>query len=82
MKRIALPILLLGAVLMLAQCASTDEKPGAVAQPDLSGGIPVADFPSTEHDLGKIAEGQEFSHVFLVRNAGSGVLQIKKVLPG
>ncbi|MCU0573640.1 MAG: DUF1573 domain-containing protein [Syntrophobacteraceae bacterium] len=82
MKRIALPILLLGAVLMLAQCASTDEKPGAVAKAELSGGIPVAEFPSTEHNLGKIANDQEYSHVFVVRNTGSGVLQIKKVLPG
>ena len=82
MKRFALPILLLGAVLMLAQCASKDQKTGSVTQSTLEGGIPVAEFPSTEHNLGKIAEGREFSHVFMVRNAGSGVLQIKKVLPG
>lgn len=82
MKRIALPILLLGAVLMLAQCASRDERVGQTAQIPVSGGVPAAEFPSVNHDLGQIAEGREFSHVFVVRNTGDGVLQIKKVLPG
>jgi len=82
MKETALPILLLCTVLLLAQCASTDEKPSVTAQPALTGGTPAAEFPNVEHDLGKIAEGQEFSHVFTVRNRGTGVLQIKKVLPG
>jgi hypothetical protein len=82
MKRIVLPVLLLGSVLFLAQCASVDDKPAAKAQPVVSGGSPVAEFPSTEHDLGKIASGQEYSHEFVVRNTGTGVLLIDKVLPG
>lgn len=82
MKRVVLPILLLGTVLFLAQCASTEEKPMPAAQTVAPGAAPVAEFPETEHDLGKIADGQEYTHEFLVRNTGAGTLEIKKVLPG
>jgi predicted small secreted protein len=82
MKRVVLPILLLVAAFFLAQCASTEEKPMPVGQTVASGGSPVAEFPETEHDLGKMVDGQEYSYEFRVRNTGAGKLEIKKVLPG
>ncbi len=82
MKRAVLPILLLVVAFFLAQCASTEERSMPAAQTAAFGGSPVAEFPETDHDLGKIDDGQEYSYVFRVRNTGAGTLEIKKVLPG
>lgn len=82
MKRVGLLILLLGTGLFLVQCSHSEEKPVMTSQPVQQGGIPVAQFLETSHDLGRISEGQEYSHEFHVKNGGVGVLEIKKVLPG
>jgi hypothetical protein len=81
MKRVILGILLTGATFSLSQCASTAENPIQATQTVASGESPVAEFPETEHDLGKIAEGEEYSYEFRVKNTGAGTLKIKKVLP-
>lgn len=82
MKRTVFPILLLIAGFFLTQCSYFGEKPAQTAQEVKPSGVPVAQFPETSHDLGKMAAGQEYSYEFTVKNAGAGVLEIKKVLPG
>jgi hypothetical protein len=82
MRKIVFPILLLIAGVFLAQCSHSGDRPATTAQEVKSTGTPVAQFPETSHDLGKIAAGQEYSYEFTVKNAGTGVLEIKKVLPG
>lgn len=81
-KRVGLLILLLGTGFFLVQCSHSEEKPAMTSQVIQQGGAPMAQFLETSHDLGRVSEGQEYSHEFQVKNAGAGVLEIKKVLPG
>jgi hypothetical protein len=82
MKRAGLLILLVISGLFLVQCSHSEEKLPMTSQAVQPGGAPVAQFLETSHDLGKVGEGEVYSHEFTVRNAGTGVLEIKKVLPG
>jgi hypothetical protein len=82
MRKTVFPILLLIAGFFLTQCSHSGDKSATTAQEVKPSGAPVAQFPEISHDLGKIAEGREYSYEFTVKNAGTGVLEIKKVLPG
>jgi hypothetical protein len=76
------PLLLLAATIFLVQCSYFREKPSTEVEPVQTGGTPVVEFTETSHDMGQVAAGGEYSHEFVVRNRGTGILQIKKVLPG
>lgn len=43
------------------------------------GQAPRAVFAETSHDWGSVEQGARASHVFKVRNAGEGVLHVKRV---
>ncbi len=43
--------------------------------------VPRAEFSSTAYDFGIVKEGEVVTHDFLVRNSGSGMLRIEKVIP-
>jgi hypothetical protein len=75
-------LLLLVAVVFLLQCSTFGEKEPAETEPFQAGGTPVVEFAETSHDMGQVAAGGEYRHEFVVRNKGTGNLQIKKVLPG
>ncbi len=47
-----------------------------------TGSPPVAEVPVDTHDFGQMSEERDFVHRFSVRNAGSSILNIKKVVPG
>jgi hypothetical protein len=77
------------AACFLIGCASTSDKeakvatqatppPAQVAQ----GGTPVADLPEMGFNFGTVGADSNLTHEFKVKNAGDGVLLIKKVLPG
>ncbi len=44
-------------------------------------GSPKLVMESLEHDFGKIKEGRPTSYSFLVKNQGTGALQIENVAP-
>jgi hypothetical protein len=58
----------------------TSQKGTAVAE--ATAGAPVAEVPETVFDFGEVREGNEYVHAFKIRNIGTAVLEIKKVLPG
>jgi len=43
---------------------------------------PSVQLAETTFDFGQLKEDGDYLHVFKVKNAGTAVLQIKKVLPG
>ncbi len=45
-------------------------------------GTPQVEVPETEFDFGAVQDGSDYVHAFLIRNTGTEVLEIKKVLPG
>jgi hypothetical protein len=47
-----------------------------------SGKLPVAKYPETEHDFGKINQGDKVEHTFKVSNAGTADLIISEAKPG
>lgn len=81
-NRIGFPMLLLVAAVFLAQCSYFREKPSTEPELVQTSGTPVVEFAETSHDMGQVAAGGEYTHEFAVRNKGTGILQIKKVLPG
>ncbi len=50
----------------------------AAAQPT---GPPAVEIPETVFDFGRVGAGPEYLHTFKIRNTGTGVLEIKKVVP-
>lgn len=44
-------------------------------------GVPKLAIESLEHDFGKIKEGRPISFSYLVKNEGTGALQIENVAP-
>jgi hypothetical protein len=43
---------------------------------------PLIEVPETLFDFGEIKDGDDYVHAFTIWNLGTGVLEIKKVLPG
>ena len=63
--------------------AQTPETPkGAVATQTPTPEAPGAVISETFFDFGKISDGNIYIHDFKVRNTGTGVLVIRKIIPG
>jgi hypothetical protein len=43
---------------------------------------PTINVPEVTYDFGEVTEGAEVTHDFLVKNTGSGNLEIQQVRPG
>ncbi len=54
---------------------------GPVAVPG-DGRSPAVEIPETSFDFGQVSGERELVHTFNVKNVGTSVLSIKKVLPG
>lgn len=50
-----------------------------VANSDQSGGVPTIFFPETQHDFGKVSEGEKVNYTFRFVNKGESELIIKDV---
>jgi hypothetical protein len=68
-------------------CALAAESPGSV--PEHQGaataqttGTPTAEVSETVFDFGLVSEGNDYVHAFKIRNTGTGVLVIRKIMPG
>lgn len=49
----------------------------------VSAGVPIMEVPEVSHDFGKVKDTEgEVVHEFKIKNVGTAVLEIKKVLPG
>jgi hypothetical protein len=63
--------------------ASQPQGQGAPAGPAVSGGVPSMELPEVSYDFGNVKDTEgEVVHEFKIKNVGTGVLEIKKVLPG
>ena len=76
-------------LLMVASvCAHTPVNAEEAAKSDTSfasagaTGIPVLEVPEWYFNFGEVKEGTDYRHAFVVRNTGTGVLEIKGVQPG
>ncbi len=69
-------------------CAHTPGIAKEAAKPDtavasaVTTGTPALDVPEWYFNFGEVKEGTNYIHAFVIRNRGTGVLEIKKVLPG
>lgn len=63
-----------------AQLAST--APQGVGLPAGSAPTPVMVVPETSHDFGAVKIDGDYLYHFKVKNEGTAVLEIRKVLPG
>ncbi|MGA2227964.1 MAG: hypothetical protein ABSH41_26320 [Syntrophobacteraceae bacterium] len=62
--------------------AKEAEKPDAAVASDVTTGTPALDVPEWYFDFGEVKEWADYTHAFVIRNKGTGVLEIKKVQPG
>ncbi|MGV8072952.1 MAG: DUF1573 domain-containing protein [Syntrophobacteraceae bacterium] len=81
MKSLSLILLLL----LTVGTVHAEELPGAPSplsskdSPALVG-TPTIEVPERSHNLGKISPDRQYEHAFTVRNIGTGVLEIEKVI--
>jgi len=65
---------------------ATGSRPQGQAGPTgaaVSGGVPIMEVPEVSYDFGKVKDTEgEVVHEFKIKNVGTAVLEIKKVLPG
>ena len=45
-------------------------------------GPPSVELSETVFDFGRVSVGNDYVHAFKVRNTGTGVLNIRKIMPG
>jgi hypothetical protein len=60
-------------------------QPAQPAQPPQASGTngtPAVQLSETSFDFGVVSEGNDYLHAFKIRNTGTGVLEIKKIVPG
>lgn len=88
MNRFIMSLLLIAVACIGMGCAHKGEPPGAVSQ-QLAGsavassGVPTIEVPETSYDAGVVKDTEgEVVHSFKIKNVGTGVLRINKVLPG
>ncbi|MHC1745123.1 MAG: hypothetical protein AB9873_19130 [Syntrophobacteraceae bacterium] len=84
MRRQSQLCLILLLPLVLANCAlfGKSSTPAETARPEATtGGTPKVVLTETTYDFGKITEEKDYIHEFVVKNEGTGVLQIKEVVP-
>jgi hypothetical protein len=72
---------------LMLGCAHEPRTSDNVSRPDTSvavatTGTPVLEVPEAEFNFGAVSEGNDYVHDFLIRNRGTGILEIKKVVPG
>jgi len=69
-------------------CANTPGNAKEAAKPDtalasaVTTGTPALEVPEWYFDFGEVKEGTDYLHTFVIRNKGTGVLEIKKVQAG
>ncbi len=84
-KLIVCSILLL---LVALGCAHTSETAKEAAKQDISvaaagaTGVPALEVPESYYNFGEVNEETDYMHEFVIRNKGTGVLEIRKVVPG
>jgi|WetSurMetagenome_2_1015567.scaffolds.fasta_scaffold51848_4 hypothetical protein len=84
MRRLPQLILILLVPFVLTNCAlfGKSDRSAEPAQPQTTaGGTPKVVLAETTFDFGKIAEDQDYTHEFVVKNGGTGVLQIRELIP-
>ena len=86
--RKSLTIVFMSFFLVSLGCAHTTEpareavkKDTAVDSPATTG-TPAVDVPESYFNFGEVKEGNDYTHAFVIRNNGTGVLEVKKVVPG
>jgi hypothetical protein len=62
--------------------AAKDTPVEQIALADSQAGLPKVEIPETLFDFGDLKEDEDYVHAFTIWNLGTGVLEIKKVLPG
>jgi hypothetical protein len=65
------------AALLLASCKSGEDGTSAAAKPAATGSPKIVAVESA-FDFGKVKQGDEVTHVFKIRNAGTAELKIDK----
>ena len=68
-------------------CAHAAESPGSMPEHKeiaaaQTTGTPAVEVPETVFDFGLVREGNDYIHAFKISNTGTGVLVIRKILPG
>ncbi len=68
--------------LAMASCPPAFAQSAAGTVPGIGNaqGGPLAEVPEKVHDFGKVFEGKEYVHNFIVKNVGDAPLEIKKVI--
>jgi hypothetical protein len=61
--------------------AQTNRTPQETATAQTNG-TPAVELSETTFDFGVVKEGNDYLHAFEIRNTGTGVLVIRKILPG
>ncbi|MGO9018712.1 MAG: hypothetical protein ACLQVJ_10230 [Syntrophobacteraceae bacterium] len=62
--------------------AKEAEKPDTAVASAVTTGTPSLEVPEWYFNFGEVKEGTDYLHAFVIRNKGTGVLEIKKVQPG
>jgi hypothetical protein len=79
-------VLLIPLLLPLAYALSSEAaQDTAIEQIALAGArteLPRVEIPEMLFDFGELRDGEDYVHAFTIWNLGTGVLEIKKVLPG
>ena len=68
-------------------CAHAADSPGSMpkhqeAAAAQTTGTPTVELSETIFDFGVVSEGNDYIHAFKIRNTGTGVLEIRKIMPG
>ncbi|HOV86253.1 MAG TPA: hypothetical protein PLM79_07810 [Syntrophobacteraceae bacterium] len=80
-KNILLLVVVAGACFHILGPAQEAAKPDTAFASEAAG-KPALEVPEWYFDFGEVKDGSEYLHAFVIRNAGTGVLEIKKVQPG
>jgi len=62
--------------------AQTIQPPAQESAASQTNGTPTVGLSETTFDFGLVSEGNDYLHAFKIRNTGTGVLEIRKILPG
>ena len=65
-----------------AATAQTNGTPTQEISTAKANGTPTVELSETIFDFGLVSEGNDYIHAFKIRNTGTGVLEIRKILPG
>jgi len=84
-RKISAVFLILLLLPLACALSSEAEQDRAMEQVALAGSpneMPRVEIPETFFDFGEVRDGDDYVHAFTIWNLGTGVLEIKKVLPG